>query len=448
MKKGLLTALFIWVGFVWPLIGWGQSVPVDEMEEIVVRILTRIIDERGNEVGKSTGSGFLVDQAHVATNAHVAADPEYLIKLSGDSRLRQVFRSGQASIEYEVLSPNGDTFDAQMKWRSDDKDLAILQLDRPVLDATVVFALDSLVAKGDDVLALGYPGAADRNSVATTIDPTLTRGGISRIMEDDTGRKLYQTDAAINPGNSGGPLFDACGRVIGINVEKSLTYVVDIDGDPIRVPQGEGIGWTIRANELLDGMNRANIDYNLGSMTCTALTASLAEVPETERDYLSLTLMAVTALLAIFAIVVSFTSKGRQMVQESVRTIQTGGRKKLAPPKNGLQHSSQKTPKLIARGGPFVGSSIAVGKEPLRIGRDPRVSQLVFSKQTKGVSKLHCSVRYSPENNGFYLEDHWSSYGTYLETGTKMQPGEPVFLGIGSRFYIAEPGYLFELTLD
>ena len=45
---------------------------------------------------------------------------------------------------------------------------------------------------------------------------TVSRGIVSALRNVE-GAMTIQTDAPINPGNSGGPLFDECGRVIGIN---------------------------------------------------------------------------------------------------------------------------------------------------------------------------------------------------------------------------------------
>ena len=60
--------------------------------------------------------------------------------------------------------------------------------------------------------------------LATDFQPTVTYGIVSGVhrYQFPAGTLLeytdcLQTDASINPGNSGGPLFDAQGRLIGIN---------------------------------------------------------------------------------------------------------------------------------------------------------------------------------------------------------------------------------------
>ena len=77
---------------------------------------------------------------------------------------------------------------------------------------------------GDWVFAMGNPFL-----LATDFNPTVTYGIISGVhrYQKPAGTLLeyadcLQTDASINPGNSGGPLFDAEGRLIGINGRASF----------------------------------------------------------------------------------------------------------------------------------------------------------------------------------------------------------------------------------
>ncbi len=84
---------------------------------------------------------------------------------------------------------------------------------------------DSLTARaGHEVFAMGNPFL-----LASDFQPTTTLGVISGIerYQDPAGSILeytdcLQIDASINPGNSGGPLFDAGGKLIGINGRASF----------------------------------------------------------------------------------------------------------------------------------------------------------------------------------------------------------------------------------
>ena len=77
---------------------------------------------------------------------------------------------------------------------------------------------------GDWVFAMGNPFL-----LATNLQPTVTYGIVSGVHRFQPGAgtlleytDCIQTDASINPGNSGGPLFDAQGRLIGINGRASF----------------------------------------------------------------------------------------------------------------------------------------------------------------------------------------------------------------------------------
>jgi serine protease Do len=91
-------------------------------------------------------------------------------------------------------------------------DIAVLKLDAKGLP-TVQLGDPKQVQVGDYVLAIGAPYGFEQ---------TATQGIVSakgRSLPGDSVVHFIQTDAAVNPGNSGGPLFDAAGRVVGVNAQ-------------------------------------------------------------------------------------------------------------------------------------------------------------------------------------------------------------------------------------
>jgi len=140
-----------------------------------------------------TGSGSIIDkQGHILTNDHV---------ISGAARIN-VSLGGTASYPARVIGRDPDT------------DLAVIKIDAPAAELSVVPLGDSdQLIVGQKVLAIGNPFGLDR---------TLTTGvisGLGRTIRARSGRAIegVQTDASINPGNSGGPLLNSRGQMIGIN---------------------------------------------------------------------------------------------------------------------------------------------------------------------------------------------------------------------------------------
>ena len=95
---------------------------------------------------------------------------------------------------------------------------------------------------------MGSTSSAIRFCWPTILQPTVTYGIISGVhrYQYPAGTLLeyadcLQTDAAINPGNSGGPLFDADGRLIGINGRGSFEK---------RGRVNVGVGYAISINQI------------------------------------------------------------------------------------------------------------------------------------------------------------------------------------------------------
>jgi len=138
-----------------------------------------------------TGSGMLIQDGYVLTNAHVVWPFD---------KVRVVFPEGDEFLDIPVL--NWDLLD----------DLAILgpiETEAPPLE--LVNGEDLVI--GSDVFLIGYPGEVDEFP-----QPTITRGIISRMRQwEPTEVTYFQTDATISGGQSGGVLVSELGQVIGIS---------------------------------------------------------------------------------------------------------------------------------------------------------------------------------------------------------------------------------------
>lgn len=171
--------------------------PPDSVAGLVKKVLPSVVTVRiRSGSGASLGSGFIATpDGYVITNAHVVA--------GGTGNAYVTFSDAMVS-EAKVVGSDPES------------DVAVLKIDRGGLPA-VEFGDSMAIQVGDPVVAIGAP---------LGLSSTVTYGIVSaldRPIRTDSGggsARYYaaiQTDAAVNQGNSGGPLFDAAGRVIGIN---------------------------------------------------------------------------------------------------------------------------------------------------------------------------------------------------------------------------------------
>ncbi|KQY90666.1 Do family serine endopeptidase [Pelomonas sp. Root1444] len=147
--------------------------------------------QQGPQPFRGQGSGFIISaDGLVLTNAHVVRDAKQVTVKLSDRR------------EYS----------AQVLGSDPATDIAVLKVDAKGLP-TVQLGDPKQVQVGDYVLAIGAPYGFEQ---------TATQGIVSakgRSLPGDSVVPFIQTDAAVNPGNSGGPLFDAAGRVVGVNAQ-------------------------------------------------------------------------------------------------------------------------------------------------------------------------------------------------------------------------------------
>lgn len=139
----------------------------------------------------SRGTGVLIDDGYIITNAHVVWPFETV----------------------DVTFPDGTTFNNA---RVANWDLLIdLALIGPVSTSIQPLALadGEYLPIGSEVYLIGYPGEAE-----TRPDATITRGIISRIREWESAEvSFFQTDVSIAGGQSGGALVSEKGEFIAIS---------------------------------------------------------------------------------------------------------------------------------------------------------------------------------------------------------------------------------------
>gem|GEM_PF-374043 len=114
-------------------------------------------------------------------------------------------------------------------------------------------------------------------------------------------------------------------------------------------------------------------------------------------------------------------------------------------PEPPLLSAAEGEPRICGLTGKFAGFTFRMPDGVLSIGRDPDQCGLVFPMDAAEVSRKHCSLRYEASCGVFWLEDHGSANGTFLNGGIRLKPGKPHALRSGERFSLSGARHLFEV---
>jgi S1-C subfamily serine protease len=161
--------------------------------------------------GSSQGSGFVVNEDGVIlTNAHVITNvAEERSPVRGAQAVFVEFADGER-VAAEVVGWDLFSDVGVVRISPDDHELV-----------TVPLGNSARVVVGQPVAAIGSP-FGEQTSLSVGV-VSATGRSINSLRPGFDLPGAIQTDAPINRGNSGGPLFDADGRVIGINAQIQST---------------------------------------------------------------------------------------------------------------------------------------------------------------------------------------------------------------------------------
>jgi S1-C subfamily serine protease len=176
------------------------------------------------------GSGFVVGEALVITNAHVVAGTsEQWVQYAGVRTVATVV----------AFDPN--------------LDVAVLRARG--LDLAPLAVLRGEAGRGDAGAVLGYPGGGSLDAEAAAVRGVIEPVGRDIYGEGQVRRRVYEVQATIRRGNSGGPFVLASGRVAGLVFASSVA--------------DDEVGYAIVSSEFLPMLrNPATLTASVGTGAC------------------------------------------------------------------------------------------------------------------------------------------------------------------------------------
>lgn len=205
----------VWTLLLSTLIALHAQTQEDITKQAIVKIYTvskqlNYQEPWTSSMRQSTGSGAIIENNYILTNAHVVANETFL----------EVQRYGQRK-----------RYIANVVFVSHQADLAILKVEDEVFFKGVTpLKFGSLPKVEEKIVVYGYPMGG------STLSATI--GVVSRVEHHryaHSGERFLaiQVDAAVNPGNSGGPALSN-GKIVGVVMQvisksQNIGYLVPVN---------------------------------------------------------------------------------------------------------------------------------------------------------------------------------------------------------------------------
>jgi S1-C subfamily serine protease len=223
----------------------------------VVTIYAVFGEEGSDDSTAAQGSGFVVDrEGHILTNSHV-------VTTAGEGTAT-VRRADAVFVGFA----DGDRVRGSVVGFDPFTDVAVVKVEAGLHPLRPVPLGDSAdVVVGEPVAAIGSPFGNESSLTVGVV--SATKRSIESLTSIYNVVDAIQIDAPINRGNSGGPLFDAQGRVIGINAQIRSTS-----------GQNEGVGFAIPVNAAKRSLDQlvetGTVRYAYVGVRTTDLTPAIA----------------------------------------------------------------------------------------------------------------------------------------------------------------------------
>ncbi|SKC01227.1 FHA domain-containing protein [Lachnospiraceae bacterium] len=375
---------------------------------------------------------------------------------------------GEPEISYEVTIEKDVTISATLVTKSEEMDLAVLQLSQVVFNRTPLkISSDSKdIESTKSVYALGFPAELDMelNHVNYSVgDVAISTGTVSNIVTNKM--KFIQHTARVSEANCGGPLLNADGAVIGMNVltDSSGNYFYSLEAAEF--------------TKLLDALGIVYEKY----VPAEPATEEAQEVDtkEDKKDngifgisktvFIIFCAIAALLLLVIIVLIVLLVKSGNSGEKKEKKPFfkKKKKAKEVSPQVKNLQNLVTEEPdgnetnvlmpepgdETAVLGGSSVqvavatgtlirrrsGENIVISRKIFRIGKDSLHVDYCINDNSS-VSRTHAALK--SKGDGVYIEDMHSTNGTFLN-GSRVNPGEERRIKDGDIIRIANEEFEF-----
>jgi len=399
---------------------------------------------------EATGTGFVVAPGLVLTNAHV---------VTGFSTFGAV----------PALSTALQT--ATLLWSDPEPDLALLSV--PTLAATPLSLAVTIPPKGAKLWAVGFTGISLQfQAMNGKFDHSVTEGVLNTSYPfswQQGGRPvlIIQHSAEISGGNSGGPLFDDCGRVVGVNTagpnpEESnarvflATAIAEAKQRLEALPQPVTLsispqpckGGVIEQDDLSVNTNEsAASDFGDESNAQDDDPGNTAAPAGDRFDLISqqplwVRVVGAVFLLALLTLIVrQFMIRNGKAVPQPAPETETEPLRSLTPDPAPMTLRRFRLTETKGDGRIVINPMLVAERQGFCIGRHPEFVDHVLS--ASAVSRRH--IRLTMKGARIYVEDLNSSHGTMVD-GRKIDPFNPVELQEGRVLQFAGRSFRLEVV--